>query len=882
MIDSQEPSTNCPDFKELASSIVSPIREPVLIVREDGEILAANESFCSEFSIQSISLVGNNIFSFSKGLWAQCGLREYLKTLWDQPDPKVKQNLYLPTVDQNYIPVWINGNPLNFYNEEPKLCLLSFEIIGDQWNGEIDYRKLLNEVLSEAPAMMCILRGPEHIFELANEKYFQLVGNREIIGKTVREVLPEVEGQGLLEILNDVYHSGKAYIGKEFSVDLADGKELKNSLLDFVYQPIKDSSGNVEGIFVHAIDVSEKVLNRRALENSEKELRNVIDTVPVIVWLTNPEGQGVFFNKNWYSYTGQTYEDSRGHGWMTAVHPDDRDQVKKNFLDANQKQKEFSLAYRLRTKSEKYRWVIDRGRPKFASNGDFQGYIGSVLDVHEDKIKEQIIKEKEHRTRSIVEEATVATGVYVGEDMRIEFANDAMLELWGKERSVIGKPLEEALPELEGQPFHGLLQEVFHTGKTYWGKEDRVDLERNGQLQTGFFNFTYKPLRDGEGKIYGILNMALDVTEMVESRNLLREREQHFRLMADLMPEKVLNTDAKGRAVYFNQNWLEFTGKTSEELKLVDWKKLVHPEEQKEFARKWEASISTGHGFEMELRLRDREGKYLWHLSRAEAVKEEAGEILMWIGTNTEIQRLKEEEKRKGDFLKMVSHELKTPVTSIKGYVQLLLNILRKEEDQPASTLPIKPSLERIDNQIVRLTRLISEMLDLSRLEEHQLELQKEIFCVNDLVVQTVQDIQLTNTQHKIEIFHSYRSRVNADKDRIGQVLINFVTNAIKYSPESQYIEIHVLQPEEGKIAVSVRDKGIGIDVRDQKNIFKRFYRIGRESEDTYSGFGIGLYLADEIIERHKGQIIVKSEKGKGSDFSFILSEYSPNKQYDE
>jgi PAS domain S-box-containing protein len=873
MIESREPFTADPAYNKFASSVVASMREPVLILNEDAEICAGSDDFFSAFSFNKEELQGENIFEFLDGIWKLEELQQFLAGLKEKQAGVRNLEIALSSEKGEQIHTSINANSLSFPEGNKEFYLLSFEVVRSTADEQINYRKLLNEVLSEAPAMICTIKGPEHVFEVANDKYLQLVGDRNIIGKSVREALPEVENQGFIEILDTVYSTGEPYIGKEVPIDLIKGGELKSSLLDFLYQPIKSSSGVIEGIFVHAVDVTEKVENRRALEESEKELRNLIDSVPVIVWLTNPDGEGFYLNQNWYKYTGQTREESLGQGWLKAVHPEDHDRVEENLVHAHREHKEFNISYRLRTINGNYRWVMDRGRPKYSPSGEFQGLTGSVIDVHEDKLKEQVILEKEHRTRSIVEEATVPTAVYTGREMRIELANDAMLDVWGKDRTAVGTNLRQALPELEGQPFHELLQKVFTTGEIYWGKEDRVDLMRNGKMETGYYNFTYKPLRDGNGEIYGILNMALNVTEMVESRNLLREREQHFKLMADLMPEKVINTDAAGEALYFNQNWLDYTGLTSKELKRVDWKQLVHPEEQKDFNLKWQKSLQSGKGFEMELRIRNRGGHYLWHLSRAEAVKGDSGEILMWIGTNTEIQRLKEEEQRKGDFLKMVSHELKTPVTSIKGYVQLLLNILRKGEHKPVSSLPVIPSLERIDNQIVRLTRLISEMLDLSRLEENKLELQKEKFSINEMVVQTVKDIQLTNTRHNTEIFHTHKCSVYADKDRIGQVLINLITNAIKYSPESQHIEIHILKVEEGKIAVSVRDRGIGIEEQDQKNIFKRFYRITGDSEDTYSGFGIGLYLANEIIQRHKGEIVVKSKKGKGSDFSFILSE---------
>jgi PAS domain S-box-containing protein len=467
----------------------------------------------------------------------------------------------------------------------------------------------------------------------------------------------------------------------------------------------------------------------------------------------------------------------------------------------------------------------------------------------------------------------VATALYTGREMKIEIANDAMIELWGKNQLVVGTTLREALPELEGQPFHDLLQEVYETGETYWGKEDPVDLMIDGTLQSGYFNFTYKALRDEKGKIYGILNMAVDVTETVKSRELLKESESRFRQLADLMPEKVANTDAQGNFIYFNQGWLEYTGFTAEELISKGWVNFIHPNEKEEYLKSWQISLDSGKDFEMEFRYLNKKNKYKWHLSRAEAVKDESGKIKMWICTATEIQKIKLEEKRKEDFLKMVSHELKTPITSIKGYVQLLLNLLRKEKEEKLSGKPYEMYLERVDHQISRLTRLISEMLDLSRIEKNKLDLQKETFSLNSLIAETVQDINYTNTGHNIYITEDYNCDVYGDKDRIGQVLINLVTNSIKYSPLNPDIEVRISKANENKVSVSVKDAGIGIGKENQKKIFKRFYRVDGNNEETYSGFGIGLYLANEIIQRHSGSLRVKSEMGKGSVFTFTLYE---------
>ncbi|WP_424494013.1 PAS domain S-box protein [Salinimicrobium sp. GXAS 041] len=862
--------------KHQAAAITSTVQEPLLVLDKNLKVISASISFCTSFNLENASIEGKSFFDLGNRDWDIPQLKELLNAVL-QENTRIENFVLTHNFPQLGLrSLLINANEFKLGNIEETHLLLSLKdttYLDAGQQQEALYFNRFGDILTNSPAMICILKGPNHIFEIANEMYHQLIGRDNIIGKTVKEVLPEIEGQGFLQMLDKVYSSGEPFIGNEIPIKLDAGEgTLKNSYLDFVYQPILDSKGEVEGIFVHVVDVTEKVESRKKVEENESLLKEMIDTVPAIIWITDKDGRSTYLNENWYEYTGQSTKDAEGFGWLNAVHPEDRLSAEEQFKKANDNQTALSINYRLRTSEGDYRWVMDRGQPKFLSDGTYEGIVGTVVDVHEEKIQEQLIREKEHRIRSIVEEATVATAVYTGKDLNIELANDAMIKLWGKDPSVIGKNLEDALPELEGQPFIGLLQEVYSTGETYWGKEDKVDLMIGNKLQTGYFNFTYKPLRDEKGNIYGILNMAIDVTEMVKSKNLLKESESYFRQMADLMPDKVTNTDPEGNFIYFNQNWLHYTGFTSEELYTNFWTHLVHPDDLEEMRKNWKESLETGNDFETEVRYINRYGKYKWHLSRAEAVKDEHGKIKMWIGTNTEIHKLKEEEKRKEDFLKMVSHELKTPVTSIKGYVQLLLTLLNSDEEISTFKLPLRPSLERIDHQISRLTRLISEMLDLSRLEENKLELQKEKFSINDLVTETVQDINYTNTQHRISIEHDFKCEVFADRDRIGQVLINFITNAIKYSPDSRDIGIKISKSKNNQVSVSVRDQGIGIDKKNHKNIFKRFYRIGGKSEETYSGFGIGLYLANEIIERHEGAISVKSKKGKGSDFCFTLS----------
>jgi len=863
-------------LNKYASQLTQTIREPLLVLDNKLRVLSGTSNFYSSFKLEENSINGVSVFDLNEGQLNNPDFRSTLEEVLKTDEGINNKIIEIDFREKGKKQVSLNVSSI-WSPVKKRLLLVSLKKL--KGKNKISKKKLVfnqvfENILSKAPAAICALRGPDHIFELANENYIELIGNRDIIGKSVKEAVPEASGQGFIELLDKVYTTGEPYIGDETKIKLKVGEnKFKRSYLNFVYQPIRNQQGEVDGIFAHVVDVTEQVEAREKAQKSQDVLSEVIDAVPAIIWITDNEGMSTFLNKKWYSYTGQNIEEAKGLGWLKPIHPEDVEDTKNAFLEAHSQQKDYSSSFRLLNKRGQYCWVLDKGSPKFNAAGEYEGMIGTVIDINDEKIKENLVREKDHRLQGIVQEATVATAIYTGEDMNIELANDAMIALWGKDKSVIGIPLYHALPELDGQPFLDILRNVLKTGEIYWGKEEKVDLMIDGEMHTGYYNFTYKPLRDKNGDIYGILNMAIDVTDSVKSKMLLKESEFHFRQMADLMPGMVSKTDAKGNDIYFNKNWLDFTGKSSASLREIGWIEYIHPEEKNTFIKEWENCIDTGCNLEMQLRLKNKEGKYIWHLSRCEAVKEDDGSVKMWIAANTEIDKIKEEEKRKEEFLKMVSHELKTPVTSIKGYVQLLLSLLKKQQEEAeTSKLPLKPSLERINHQVTRLTRLISEILDLSRVRENQLELRNEEFSLNDLVAETIQDINYTNTQHKINLESEMQCNVLADRDRIGQVIINFVMNAIKYSPGSQNINVKITREDKNRVRVGVKDFGIGIGAENHKKIFNRFYRVGVKSEETYSGFGIGLYLAKEIIERHNGDIQLKSKLGEGSEFSFILN----------
>ena len=229
-------------------------------------------------------------------------------------------------------------------------------------------------------------------------------------------------------------------------------------------------------------------------------------------------------------------------------------------------------------------------------------------------------------------------------------------------------------------------------------------------------------------------------------------------------------------------------------------------------------------------------------------------------------------EVRKDAFISMASHELRTPVTSLKAFTQVLQRRLQKQPDTDPQVLRV---LDRIDEQINRQTRLISDLLDLSKMQAGYLALHETWFDLDDLVRETLDTVQPTTQTHTLRLEGATHAQVYGDRERLGQALINLLTNAIKYSPRADSVLV-TLRSDREWAEVAVRDFGIGIAPKHLERVFERFYQVDDPDTSTYPGLGIGLYIAQTIMERHGGRLWVESSVGKGSAFHCCLSLLRP------
>ncbi|MBW4891534.1 PAS domain-containing protein [Mucilaginibacter sp. HMF5004] len=773
-------------------------------------------------------------------------------------------------------------------------------------------------IILQAPVAMGLFIGNDMVLDVINNSFLKLWDRPgSIIGLPLHTALPELIDQPYLQIMRDVVSTGKTYYGNEAEVKLFRNGVLDVGYYNFINHPFRNNAGEITGVIVVANEVTDLVRDRHKVQVLNNELSAI---------------------NNELHHTNQ----------------------------------------------------------KLVVSND-------ELALIETNLQEVVFKliDREARLQYMLSEAPVAIAIMTGPDLIIESANKKLLEAWGKDESIIGKPIHIALPELQGQQFLKLLDDVFTKGEPFYGNEVKALLEQNGQIEDVYSNFVYQPIKNDEGKTISIMLVANIVTEQVVARKKTEHAEQMMRFSIeaanlgtwDLDPktykfkgnarlkhwfglapddeielskaidiiiekdrERVINAiqqamtyesggnydieyvivnpadniarfvRAQGQAIFDSeQHPLRFNGtlqditeekrgrqelerlyqqeKLSKEAaqlgtfdldlveNVLEWDERcrtlfgishndpvdydrdflpgLHPHDRERvidvISKSFTKRISNG-DYDVEYRtVGVEDGKIRWVRAKGKVFFNEKDEPIRFIGSVLDITEQKQDDLRKNDFIGMVSHELKTPLTSLSAYTQILYTKAVKAEDKFATG-----ALDKVNIQIRKMTNMINGFLNISRLESGKIEIIKSKFNIAELLSDVVKETEPTVVTHSIKLIPSDSITINADKDKIGSVVSNLLSNAIKYSPKGKHIEV-TCERFGDTARVSVKDEGMGVKAHDIDKIFDRYYRVESNHTQHISGFGIGLYLSAEIIERHGGKIGVNSEHGKGSEFWFML-----------
>lgn len=390
------------------------------------------------------------------------------------------------------------------------------------------------------------------------------------------------------------------------------------------------------------------------------------------------------------------------------------------------------------------------------------------------------------------------------------------------------------------------------------GEQIRTELKSTGghDLQVDFV-----PLTDEREMVYAGLVIALDISDQKKAE----ERSAKLAAIVESSDDAIIGKSLEGTVTSWNKSAERIFGYPASEMIGQSILKLV-PEDRQDEEPQIIARLKNGERMEhFETKRLANGGRVLDVSLTISPIRDKHGKITGVSKIARDISEQKQDELRKNDFIGMVSHELKTPLTSLMALIQVA-NL--KLKNNPDSFLA--GAMEKAEIQAKRMSSMINGFLNISRLESGKIAINKELFDLNLLIREVVEEYGLTVSTHIIHIDISNHVQVNADREKIGSVISNLISNAVKYSPKRGKIEVKCA-PVNGFAQVSIKDEGMGVNAQDLPRIFDRYYRVESNQTRHISGFGIGLYLSAEIVRRHEGQIWAESESGTGSVFHFSL-----------
>lgn len=664
----------------------------------------------------------------------------------------------------------------------------------------------------------------------------------------------------------------------------------------------------------------------------EEQFKLLADTAPVMIWISGTDKLCYYFNAGWLRFTGRTLEQEYGNGWLDGVHPDDLERCLDIYITAFDQRKEFKMEYRLRRHDGVYRWILDNGVPRYDTDGKFAGYIGSCMDIEGLSMTGRFKDEFVNFDALQKEQAMLAAIIESSEDAIVSKTLQGIITSWNKaaekvfgytESETLGKHISLIIPDERLNEEDIIINKIrnnesiehFETIRlTKYGKRIPISL-------------TISPIRNKSGQVIGASKIARDISRTKEAEDKLQHYAETMEILntvgqiisADLdarvILQKVTDATTQLTGASFGAFFHNVVSESGESYMLYTlsgapreaFDKFGMPRNTEVFGTTFNGKgIVRSDDITKDPRYGHNAphygmpkghlpvvsylavpvisktgivlgGLFFGHTEAGKFTKEHE-EIVAGVASqaaaaldNAKLyDEIKQLNAKKDEFIGMASHELKTPVTSIKGYLQII------ERDQQMGN-KTRQFVGKALQQVNKLSSLVSDLLDVSKIQSGKLPFSIGPFDVNAVLRDVGEMMEQSHPSHYIEYeLAPSVLNVNGDQQRIEQVIINLISNAIKYSPKAKKIIIGSLDMPD-KVRVCVQDFGIGIEQAHIERIFSRFYRVENLASHM-SGLGIGLYISQEIIKRHKGRLWANSTPGKGSTFIFEIPKLKMDK----
>jgi len=792
-------------------------------------------------------------------------------------------------------------------------------------------RDRLKSFFMQAPAGICILAGPQLVYELVNPAYQQLLPGRKLLDRPIFEALPELLGMPLQDILLNVYRTGESYEANELLIPVAEfeGGPTQDRYFSFNYQARRDENDKVDGILTLVFEVT-GMINvqqdlRQAREQSEQQKR-VYETItsgtPDLMYVFDLDYRFTYANSALLAMWGKTWENSVGKGllengyepWHAAMHEREIDQVKATKQPVRG---EVSFPHAILGRRF-YDYILT---PVLNEYGDVEAVAGTTRDITERKQWEESLASSSEELRVINEKMT-AVNEELATANEEQAASNEELTVTNEELAFVNQQLLEARQKIEESEtalrlaldaanfgtwfIHSVTREFVTDARLkelfgYYPDEDlsieqalaQITEEYRGFVTTklenaiyhnGDYDVTYpviglhdQQLRwlraignlkaDPSGAFSAFTGVVMDITEQYLAVKNVERAEESLRMAVDAAGLGTYYINVIDRIFYPSSKLKEFFGfGPDDEVPYEAAINQIHPDYRQAAANLVEAAITKGVKFDMEYPIiGHNDGKIRWVRGIGTVQQDEKGINRYFTGVLHEITEQKQDEIRKNDFIGMVSHELKTPLTSLSAIIQVANSKLKASEDQF-----LAGAMNKANDQVKRMSTMINGFLNISRLESGKILIEKERFNIEELVREIADEMRIAFPTHTLNFGLCQPVDVYADRDKINSVISNLISNAVKYSSKDTTVWVDCVAGK-NEVIVSVRDEGIGINPLDADKIFDRYYRVESSNTRHISGFGIGLYLSAEIIEHHGGRIWLESEPGIGSTFYFSL-----------